>query len=175
MLLPMTSAGAGSGARTTSRALSARRSSDSRTPTCSTIPVNIAQVSFHSKVRPEPVQSQVLELPRRAERAPPVPLRRARHRQVIRAQDSRRIEQKHLAQDSGFERRPVEPGAGLQQHAQDFAPAELYDHSAKIGSITAGAQAHDLDASLAQGAGAPRCMRVCGEDQYVAICGAHEL
>src|SRR4051794_37510243 len=104
-------------------------SSDAILPTCSTIPVNIAQVSFHGKVRTELLDtymrqfSQVLGSaslqPRSAGR---LPLGCESARQL------RSVKKAHFVDDIGVQCRFIQYGTGFKHHAGYVAAAKLRHH-----------------------------------------------
>src|SRR5713226_9228167 len=98
---------------------------DSIVPTHSTIPVNIAQVSFHSEIRPEAIEAKIIDRRHSLEKTCSVIPSALGNWHVAPPGEFRRVEEKQFVNDASFERRSVELAARLQQHAQDFASAQL--------------------------------------------------
>src|SRR5437879_1803970 len=148
-------------------------SSASTRPTCSTIPVNIAEVSFHGEVGAEIFRANAGELAH-AKRSRTFARRQARQR-TTEPDERGCVEQANFLHHIGFESRLVEQRAGLEHHAQDIAAAQLFEHSLQVGAAAARAHVKNLSAMCAKIFGASARRTGAGKHQHVALRGANHL
>src|ERR1019366_8845212 len=104
-------------------------SSDVIVPTCSTIPVNIVQISFDCEISAKLLYSQIVKLSRGLK-----VVRRGRHARARppEPRDLGREEHTHLIHNPGRKSGGIQSRACFEQHAQDVTAAKFLDDCAQV-------------------------------------------